>query len=169
MNYHLVLKDFERIIDHAYFRNWAPDWEMAKNVYTKFPDSYSILTSFAYYYFEELMRSTTSEYEMPFLNKDGENNKFKVGMGLIRLAKDENAEKPEYIKLLDSTKKYYQYVCEILMRKMEEIKLSMGIFTRAFEQRKHLNSLFMTFLKCQNILVFNHCRLYYNIRKISDK
>lgn len=75
-----------------------------KNVYTKFPDSDSILTSFAYSYFEELMRSTTSEYEMPFLNKDGEKNKFKVGMGLIRLAKDENAEKPEYIKLLDSAK-----------------------------------------------------------------
>lgn len=108
MNYHLVLKDFERIIDHAYFWNWAPDWEIAKNIYMRFPDSYSILTPFAYSYFEEFISFTTSEYGMPFLNKDGENNKFKVGMGLIRLAKDENAEKLEYIKLLDSAKKYYQ-------------------------------------------------------------
>lgn len=106
------MKDFDRIIDHAHFWNWAPDWEIVKSIYSKLPDSYSVLTPFVYSYFEELIRSTTSEYGMPFLNREGEKNNFKVGMGLIRLAKDENVDKPEYIKLLDKAKKYFKYEYE---------------------------------------------------------
>lgn len=108
----MVLKDFDRIINHAHFWNWAPDWEIVKSIYIRFPDSYSILTPFAYSYFEELIRSTTSEYGITFLNRDGKKNKFKVGMGLIKLAKDENVDKPEYIKLLNKAKKYFQYEYE---------------------------------------------------------
>lgn len=104
-----IEKEFNKIIDNAHFWNWAPDWEIAKNIYLKIPDSYSILTPFAYSYLEELIRSTTSEYGISFLNRDGKKNNIRVGMGLIKLAKDENADKPEYIKLLDKTKKYFQY------------------------------------------------------------
>lgn len=42
--------------------------EMAKNIYTKFPDSYSILTSFAYSYFEELIHPIAEMLEYAFFN-----------------------------------------------------------------------------------------------------
>lgn len=66
-----ISKDFDKIFDHAHFWNWAPDWYMLKQIYTAFPDSYSILTPFAYTYLEELIRSTTSEYGVPLLNCEG--------------------------------------------------------------------------------------------------
>lgn len=40
--------DFDEICDYAHMWNWAPDWYMVKQIYTTFPDSYSVLTPFAY-------------------------------------------------------------------------------------------------------------------------
>lgn len=107
-----VCEDFETILDYAHFWNWAPDWNVVKDIYSRIPESYSVLTPFAYSYLEELIRSTTSEYGIPFLDRNGKKNNFKVGMGLIKLAKEENADKPEYIALLDKAKKYFQYTYE---------------------------------------------------------
>lgn len=107
-----VFDDFETILDYAHMWNWAPDWNVVKDIYLRIPESYSVLTPFAYSYLEELIRSTTSEYGIPILDRNGKKNNFKVGMGLIKLAKEENADKPEYIALLDKAKKYFQYTYE---------------------------------------------------------
>lgn len=107
-----VFDDIDVILDYAHFWNWAPDWNVVKDIYSRIPESYSVLTPFAYSYLEELIRSTTSEYGIPFLDRNGKKYNFKVGMGLIKLAKDENLDKPEYVALLDKTKKYFQYAYE---------------------------------------------------------
>ncbi len=107
-----VFDDIDTVVEYAHFWNWAPDWNVVKDIYLHFPESYAVLTPFAYSYLEELIRSTTSEYGIPFLDRDGKKNAFKVGMGLIKLAKEENADKPEYLALLDKTKKYFQYEYE---------------------------------------------------------
>lgn len=107
-----VFEDIDIILDYAHFWNWAPDWNVVKDIYARIPESYSVLTPFAYSYLEELIRSTTSEYGIPFLDRDGKKNNFKVGMGLIKLAKEENSGKTEYVALLDKTKKYFMYEYE---------------------------------------------------------
>ena len=107
-----VSEDFETIFNYAHFWNWAPDWDVAKKVYQKVPDAYSVLTPFAYTYLEELIRSTTSEYRIPFLDRNGKKYKFKVGMSLIKLAKEENSNNPPYIALLDNIRKYFMYEYE---------------------------------------------------------
>ena len=107
-----VFDDFETILDYAHFRNWVPDCNVVKDIYSRIPESYSVLTPFAYSYLEELIRSTTSEYGIPFLDRNGKKNNFKVGMGLIKLAKEENTDKPEYIASLDKMKKYFMYEYE---------------------------------------------------------
>ena len=107
-----VFEDLEIILDHAHFWNWAPDWSVVKDIYSRIPESYSVLMPFAYSYLEELIRSTTSEYGIPFLDRNGKKFSFKVGMSLIKLAKEENADKPEYVALLDKSKKYFMYEYE---------------------------------------------------------
>ena len=107
-----VFDDFETILDYAHFWHWAPDWNVAREIYSHIAEAYSVLTPFAYSYLEELIRSTTSEYGIPFLDRNGEKYHFKVGMGLIKLAKEENTDKPEYIALLDKMKKYFMYEYE---------------------------------------------------------
>ena len=87
-----TITDFDEIYDYAHMWNWSPDWYMVKQVYTAFPDSYSILTPFAYTYLEELIRSTTSEYGMPLLDREGKKNNIKVGLKLVNLAIKENSE-----------------------------------------------------------------------------
>lgn len=59
-----VFDDFDLILDYAHMWNWAPDWYLAQSIYKKFPESYSILTPFAYSYLEEMIRTTTSDYEV---------------------------------------------------------------------------------------------------------
>ena len=107
-----VFEDLEIILDHAHFWNWAPDWSVVKDIYSRIPESYSVLMPFAYSYLEELIRSTTSEYGIPFLDRNGKKFNFKVGMSLIKLAKEETADKPEYVALLDKSKKYFMYEYE---------------------------------------------------------
>lgn len=131
-----VFEDLEIILDHAHFWNWAPDWSVVKDIYSRIPESYSVLMPFAYSYLEELIRSTTSEYGIPFLDRNGKKFNFKVGMSLIKLAKEENADKPEYVALLDKSKNISCTNTKILPMKMAEIKWFTGIFIRDFGQRK---------------------------------
>lgn len=104
-----VFEDFDEIMEHAHFWNWAPDWNVAKDVYRKNPDSYSVLTPFAYTYLEEMIRTTTSDYELYLFDCDEQPVKVRVGMSLIKLAIEENQDKPEYLKLLESAKKHFKY------------------------------------------------------------
>lgn len=104
-----VIEDFDKIMEYAHFWNWAPDWHIAKEIYLKFPDSYSVLTPFAYTYLEEMIRTTTSDYGIPPFNQDGQPNKVRVGMSLIALAIDENKDNIEYINALECMKKHFTY------------------------------------------------------------
>ena len=105
-----VEKDFNEILDYAHFWNWAPDWQVVKEIYQIKPESYSVLTPFAYTYLEEMIRSTTSEYGIPPFNEKGEPNIIAVGLKLINLAIDENVKNTEYTILLEKTKSYYKYI-----------------------------------------------------------
>ena len=64
-------KDFEIILNYAHFRNWVPDWYVVKDIYKCIPESYSVLTPFAYTYLEELIRTTTSEYGGSLFDRSG--------------------------------------------------------------------------------------------------
>lgn len=99
---------FEEIMQHAHFWNWVPDWQLVKEIYEAFPNSFSVLTPFAYTYLEELIRSTTSEYGSEIYDENRKAKKRKVGTKLIDLAIEENKIKnPEYILLLEELKAYF--------------------------------------------------------------
>ena len=104
-----IINDFDTIYDYTHMWNWGPDWIIVKDIYIAFPDSYSILTPFAYTYLEELIRSTTSEYGVPLLNREGKKNNIKVGIKLVNLAIRENNENEPYVQLLEKAKKYFRY------------------------------------------------------------
>lgn len=104
-----IINDFDTIYDYTHMWNWGPDWIIVKEIYSKFPDSYSVLTPFAYTYLEELIRSTTSEYGVPLLNREEKKNNIKVGIKLVNLAIRENNENEPYVKLLEKAKKYFRY------------------------------------------------------------
>lgn len=100
--------DFQEILSYAHYWNWAPDWEIVKEIYQKIPNSYSVLTPFAYSYLEELVRSTTTQYGREFLDEKGKPERRKVGLGLLKLAKEENSKNTNYIEMLDELKKYFE-------------------------------------------------------------
>jgi len=93
-------ESFDEILLHAHFGNWVPDLLIMRDVYDKFPDSYSVLLPFVYSYLEEFIRSTTSDY--------GIGKKHISGKKLIELAIKENQQKPEYVELLEKMKKHFQ-------------------------------------------------------------
>ena len=100
--------EFQEILNYAHYWNWAPDWLKVKEIYKKIPDSYSVLTPFAYSYLEEVIRSTTSEYGKELLDENKNPKRKKVGLNLIKLAKEENKNNTEYIKILNEVKKYFE-------------------------------------------------------------
>lgn len=103
-----IEKDFDKIISRAHMWNWAPDWGVVEEVYKSFPQSYSVLTPFAYSYLEELIRSTTSEYGKELIDENGNQKPYrKVGIKLIELAQDENPRKKRYVALLEQAKDYF--------------------------------------------------------------
>lgn len=104
-----VFNDFDVIMDYAHMWNWVPDWNLAREIYRQFPNSYSILTPFAYSYLEEMIRTTTSDYELPLFDKNHKPVKVRVGMALINLAIEENTDNIEYVALLEEAKKYFKY------------------------------------------------------------
>ena len=104
-----VFDDFDLILDYAHMWNWAPDWNLAQDIYKTFPESYSILTPFAYSYLEEMIRTTTSDYGLPLFDRDKQPVKVRVGMALIALAIEENQNNPDYVSLLGQfTRNYTQ-------------------------------------------------------------
>lgn len=104
-----IKDDFEEIMNHTHFWNWLPDWGVVQDVYKAFPNSYSILTPFAYAYLEELIRSTTSEYGLEVFDEAGDPKRRKVGIGLISLAIDENNNNRDYVALLEKAKAYFVF------------------------------------------------------------
>lgn len=104
-----IFDDFDIIWDHSHYWNWSPDWLVVKEVYEKVPNSYSVLMPFAYSYFEEMIRTTTSEYGLPLFDRHGKPVKFKVGMALIKMAIEENQANPDYVALLEKAKKHFTY------------------------------------------------------------
>ena len=102
---------FEEIMQYAHFWNWVPDWNEAQKIYKAFPNSYSVLSPFAYSYLEELIRSTTSEYGRELYDDNGQPIKTrKVGMSLVKLAIAENKDrKTEFVSILEEIKGYYYY------------------------------------------------------------
>lgn len=102
-----VNDDFEEIMNYAHFWNWLPDWDVVREVYRTVPESFSVLTPFAYAYLEELIRSTTSEYGIEVHDGSGNSKRRKVGIGLINLAILENRSNPDYIMLLEKAKTYF--------------------------------------------------------------
>ena len=102
--------DFREILDYAHMWNWAPDWDVVQEIYCTIPESYSVLTPFAYSYLEEMIRSTTSEYGYPLFDRNGKPVKIKVGLKLIDLAIEENQENTNYVEVLEKIKKHYKYL-----------------------------------------------------------
>jgi hypothetical protein len=103
-----ISEAFEEIRQNAHWINWAPDWDMVKDIYDEFPNSYSVLTPFVYSYLEELIRSTTSEYGREIRDQNGNPKKRQQGITLINLAIFEN--KPnnlDFIRILEEIKQYY--------------------------------------------------------------
>ena len=104
-----IQEDFNEIIKYAHFWNWSPDWQVVKEIYYLKPESYSVLTPFAYTYLEEMIRSTTTEYGLPPFDRNGQPNRFKLGKKLINLAINENKSNQEYVNLLEKAKNYFTY------------------------------------------------------------
>lgn len=104
-----VFDDLDVMWGHSHYWNWSPDWLVVKEVYEKVPTAYSVLMPFTYSYFEEMIRSTTSEYSCPLFDRNGDPVKVKVGMALINMAIEENKENSEYVALLEKAKKYFKY------------------------------------------------------------
>lgn len=101
-------EDFDEIVNYTHWRNWYADWDILRNIYKAYPDSYSVLIPFAYAYLEELIRSTTSEYGMEVFDESEKPKKRKVGIKLIKLAIEENIKtKPEYAAALEDIKRYF--------------------------------------------------------------
>lgn len=105
-----IENDLNEIMNYAHYWNWLPDWNIFNEIYKAFPDSYSILTPFAYAYLEEIIRSTTSEYGIEIFNENGKSKCRKVGMKLLNLAIDENkTSNPELVSLLKNVGSYFDY------------------------------------------------------------
>lgn len=100
--------DLDTILQYAHYWNWAPDWLVLKKVYMEHPETYSILTPFAYSYLEEMIRSTTSEYGIEILDINENGKKRKVGKSLLKLAKKENFENKSYIDELNKIERYFE-------------------------------------------------------------
>ncbi len=105
-----ISDDFAEIMNYTHSWNWLPDWTIVKEVYQTFPDSYSVLTPFAYAYLEELIRSKTSEYGIEVLDDDsGRPIRRRVGIKLINLAIDENNNDHVFVALLEKAKAYFVF------------------------------------------------------------
>lgn len=134
------ITDFDEMCDYAHMWNWAPDWHMVKQIYTAFPDSYSILTPFAYTYLEELIRSTTSEYGIPLLDREGKKNNIKVGLKLVNLAIKKIQRIRSMLNYLKNLKNILNMIIMILMKGMAVIRYNTVIYTQGFGARKILKS-----------------------------
>ena len=95
-------EDVQTILEYAHFWNWAPDWVVVRDVYTVFPESYSVLTPFAYSYLEELIRSRITDYGM--FNPTDSNGNIRgrsTGQTLFRLARKQNKDDVAFLDLIN--------------------------------------------------------------------
>ena len=99
--------DFMEIMNYAHMWNWAPDMDVLQRIYDEFPESYSVLTPFAYTYLEELIRSLTSQYGREYSDANGNPLKRKVGYALLSLAIQENQNNSKLVALLNDMKDYF--------------------------------------------------------------
>ncbi len=99
-----IRKDFDILIDNSHAFNWCPDLIIARDIYFYDKRTCSILTPFMYAYLEEIIRSTTTEYGRALVG----NTCRKVGMSLIKFAKDQNIENKKYVIELNRIQKYFQ-------------------------------------------------------------
>ena len=141
--------DFEEIMNHAHFWNWLPDWGVAQEVYQVFPNSYSVLTPFAYGYLEELIRSTTSEYGIEVFDEAGNPKRRKVGIGLINLAINELKTIEIMLYCLKKQRPILRFQ-HLQMLEIIVIALLMAICILGFGTRNHLNNYFTISLYFQN-------------------
>lgn len=95
------------IMNYAHMWNWAPDMDVLQRIYDEFPESYSVLTPFAYTYLEELIRSLTSQYGREYSDANGNPLKRKVGYALLSLAIQENQNNSKLVALLNDMKDYF--------------------------------------------------------------
>ena len=102
-----INNDFKEIMNYAHYWNWLPDWDITQKIYGEFPNSYSVLTPFAYSYLEEMIRSTTTEYGREILNEEGKEKQRKTGIDLINMAINENRGNKEYVSNLKEIKEYF--------------------------------------------------------------
>lgn len=101
--------DFEKIIENAHIWNWAPDWFLVRDIYHEFENSFSVLTPFAFAYLEEIIRSMTTDYGKENIDKFGNPIKHKVGMKLVKLAREQNKlGSAEKYKLILATEQYFK-------------------------------------------------------------
>jgi hypothetical protein len=102
-------EDIQTILDYSHFWNWAPDWAVVRDIYASFPESYSVLTPFAYTYLEELVRSRTTSYGMSNpTDRRGNIRGHSTGQTLFNLAKRENADDAAFVTLVGELyEKYY--------------------------------------------------------------
>ncbi len=99
---------FKEIILNSHMWNWAPDWALLEEIYQNHPNSYSILTPFAYTYLEELVRTMTSQYgRQIFDDNQKEIKNREVGVKLIKLAIKENSKNLALVEVLTETKKFF--------------------------------------------------------------
>ncbi len=98
---------FEEIMNYAHFWNWLPDWNIVQKIYNESPNSYSVLTPFAYSYLEELIRSATSEYGIEILDENYKPRNRKTGIDLINIAINENRSNVEFVLILKEMKQYF--------------------------------------------------------------
>lgn len=87
--------------------NWAPDWDVVQEIYAAFPNSYSVLTPFAFTYLEELIRSRTTEYKRSIVDEYGHEHTHRTGQKLLKLARQENQNDPEFLALLEEMSSYF--------------------------------------------------------------
>ena len=93
-----ILDSIDIILGYAHFRNWNPDWVVFRDIFNMFPNSYSVLTPFAYSYLEEVIRSTTSQYGKEIVDSEGNDIYRYSGKKLLKLAKTENENNRELIE-----------------------------------------------------------------------
>lgn len=98
---------FKEIMEYAHYWNWLPDWDIVQKIYSEIPNSYSVLTPFAYSYLEEVIRSTTSEYGIEIFNEEGKEKRRKTGIDLINMAINENKNNKEFVSILKEMKNYF--------------------------------------------------------------
>ncbi|KSU23796.1 hypothetical protein [Lactococcus lactis] len=102
-------KNMDTIIGYTHWRLWAPDLDLVQSEYLRNDLLYSVFTPFMYTYLEFLIRSMTESYGNAPWSDNSEYNKVYHSMNLVKLAINENQDKPELLSELENVKKYFKH------------------------------------------------------------